>query len=104
MGMTRSIAKVPQAELRRLWATDLSRDEIAVALKISRSSLDRLVRLSELPKKPRLSKSRRPEDPDEQTIAILTSRIQQKWSKKKTAARRVSKLQLPLQTSKIMTR
>jgi hypothetical protein len=104
MGMTRSITKVSQASLRRLWATDLSRDEIAVALKISRSSLDRLVTLSELPKKPRLSKSRRPGDPDEQTIAILTSRIQQQWSKKKMAARRVNKMKLPIQTSKIMIR
>jgi hypothetical protein len=96
MGRTRSVAQVSEIELRRLWATDMSRCEIATALKISGSSLGRLIRLHNLPAKPHLSKNRRPEDPDEHTISILTGVIRARWSKKQEKSRRVNKAKLPL--------
>lgn len=87
----KSVADVPKAELARLWATDLSRDEIAVALSISRSSLDRLARLAELPKKAPLSRQRRPIAPDEVTINLLAARTSEQWRKHKKKSRCIRK-------------
>lgn len=97
MGIRSEAEKVDVPALFRMWATNVSSQEICETLAVSRTQLFRLCQRHGLPKRPRVSSASKFADISQQEIAARAAQIRESWSESEER-KRAGHIHSPVET------